>query len=81
MKMSNKISVRIDSDESHQPIENVKVTFGPHHFVDIMKNNGGIKFVMGVTHHAYVMDASKLNSEFEQLIWKLKENNPDNSVD
>ena len=79
--MYNRLLVRIDGGQNQSPEENVKVIFGPHHFVDIIKNNGGVKFVLGVTHHAVMLDASDTDSELEQLVWKLRKKNPKKSVE
>ena len=79
--MSNRLLVRIDGGQNQSPEENVKVVFGPHHFVDIIKNNGGVKFVLGVTHHAVMLDASETDSELENLVWKLREENPDKNAE
>ena len=79
--MSNRLTVRIDSNPEQKPEDNVKVTFGPHYFVDIMKDNGGIKFVLGATHHGVMLDASDIEGELEQVIWKLRNDNPEATVD
>ena len=79
--MSNRLLVRIDGGQNQSPEENVKVIFGPHHFVDIIKDNDGVKFVLGVTHHGVMLDASTTDSELENLVWKLREENPDKTAE
>jgi len=73
--MNDKINVRIDSNESEIPKENVKVEFGPHYFVDIMKDNSGVKFVLATTRHGIMLDASEVEGELERAIEFLRENN------
>jgi len=79
--MENRISVRIDSNERETPTENVKIEFGPHYFVDIMKDESGIKFVLGATHHGVMLDASAVGGELERAIEQLREKNPEKIVD
>jgi hypothetical protein len=79
--MNNRINVRIDSNESENPKENVKIEFGPHYFVDIMKDKSGAKFVLGATHHGIMLDASTVGGELERAIGQLRENNPEMTVD
>lgn len=79
--MDNRINVRIDSNESDSPKENVKIEFGPHYFVDIMKDKSGVKFVLGATHHGIMLDASTVGGELEHAIEQLRENNPEKTVD
>ena len=74
--MSNRISVRIDSEPPITPKENVKIVFGPHYFVDIMKDNDQVKFVIGTTHHGVILDASEIDGELEEVIEKIKTDNP-----
>ena len=70
--MSDRVLVRIDSEQSITPKENVKIVFGPHYFVDIMKEDDQVKFVIGTTHHGVVLDASEIDGELEQVIEKIK---------
>ena len=79
--MENRISVRIDSNEREQPFENVKIEFGPHYFVDIMKDNNGVKFVLGATHHGVMLDASEIGGELERAIEQLRKKNPKRTLD
>jgi hypothetical protein len=75
---SKRIIVKIDGDErGFKPKRNIKVLFGPHHFVDIIKHKNGIKFVLGVTHHGVMMDASNVSSQLEEFIWKSRDEYPD----
>jgi len=78
---STRLEVTIDGKEEIFPTQKVKVIFGPHHFVDIFKEKDKIKFVVGVTHHGVMMDASRVSSELESFIWESKDRYPDYSVD
>ena len=74
--MSDRILVRVDSEPSIKPKENVKIVFGPHYFVDIMKENDQVKFVIGTTHHGLMLDASEVDGELEKVIEKIKMDSP-----
>ena len=63
-------------------IANVRLVFGPHHFVDLRRReDGGVDFVMGTTHHGFLADASIVNSELEGIINEVREAHPDLTVD
>jgi len=50
-------------------IANVRLVFGPHHFVT------------GTTHHGFLADASIVDSELERIINEVREAHPDLTVD
>jgi len=63
-------------------IANVRLVFGPHHFVDLRRReDGGVDFVMGTTHHGFLADASIVGSELEGIINEVREAHPDLTVD
>ena len=63
-------------------IANVRLVFGPHHFVDLRRReDGGVDFVMGTTHHGFLADASIVDSELEGIITEVREARPDLTVD
>ncbi len=63
-------------------ITNVRLVFGPHHFVDLhRREDGGVDFVMGTTHHGFRADASIVDSELERIISEVREAHPDLTVD
>ena len=63
-------------------ITNVRLVFGPHHFVDLhRREDGGVEFVMGATHHGFLADASIVDSELEGIISEVREAHPDLTVD
>jgi hypothetical protein len=63
-------------------ITNVRLVFGPHHFVDLhRREDGGVDFVMGTTHHGFLADASVADSELEGIINEVREAHPDLKVD
>ena len=76
-----RIQVTFDDSAEVRPRKSVRVVFGPHHFVEVFKKNGKINFVMGVTHHGVMMDATNLDSQLEKFIWEVRERYPDTAVD
>ena len=46
-----------------------------------MKDESGIKFVLGATHHGVMLDASIVGGELERAIEQLREKNPEKIVD
>ena len=63
-------------------ITNVRLVFGPHHFVDLHRREaGGVDFVMGTTHHGFLADASVADSQLERIIKEVREAHPDLAVD
>jgi hypothetical protein len=56
--------------------------FGPYHFVDLhRREDGGVDFVMGTSHHGFLADASTVDSELERIINEVREAHPDLTVD
>jgi hypothetical protein len=63
-------------------IANVRLVFGPHHFVELQRReDGGVDFVMGTTHHGFRADASVVNSELEGIINEVRQAHPGLTVD
>jgi hypothetical protein len=63
-------------------ITDVRLVFGPHHFVELhRREDGGVDFVMGATHHGFRADASIVDSQLEGIINEVREAHPDLTVD
>ena len=63
-------------------IANVRLVFGPHHFVELhRRQDGGVDFVLGATHHGFLADASIVGSPLEGIINEVREAHPDLTVD
>jgi len=68
--------------DSNGVITSVRLVFGPHHFVDLQRReDGGVDFVMGTTHHGFLADASIVGSELEGIINEVRRAHPDLTVD
>jgi len=78
MKAENRI--RLDIVEN-TPGKQIKVNFGPHYFVDIFEKDGKATFVLGATHHGFMVDASEVNGELEKIIYEVRGAHPDKTVD
>lgn len=62
-------------------IQSVRIVFGPHHFVDLIDEDGKLSFAVGFTHHGFKADASEVNGELEQLIEEIRRAHPDKAID
>jgi len=47
---------------------NVKIVFGPHHYINITKERDKVTFNIGATHHGIEVDASVVDSETYKMI-------------
>lgn len=55
-------------------IQKVRLVFGPHYFVELHeKEEGGVEFVLGATHHGFHADASQVGGELEKIIYEVRE--------
>ena len=61
--------------------DRVRVTFGPHHFAEIFREDGRVKFVVGATHHCFLANASEVPSQLERLVEEVRAAHPDLAVD
>ncbi len=60
----------------------VRIVFGPHHFVELHREEDGkVSFVLGATHHGFKADASEVSGELYRLIEEIRENHPEKQVD
>lgn len=73
------IKVMRRSDNS---VSDVRITFGPHHFIELHSDfSGNVEFIIGATHHGVKADASNVPSELETMIGVLRSSFPDNLYD
>lgn len=55
----------------------VRVVFGPHYFIELtLKEDEGVDFVLGATHHGFRADASEVNGELEAIINEVRQGHP-----
>ena len=54
-----------------------KLTFGPHYYLEIYKENERIIFNLGATHHGFKVDASRVGEGLETIIHYVRKNFPD----
>lgn len=60
----------------------VRLVFGPHYFVELIRQKGGkISFVLGATHHGFKVDASEVGGDLEKLINEIRDRHPKTCVD
>lgn len=69
---------RIERDAQGK-IKTVSLAFGPHHFVEVMIEEGRVKCAIGTTHHGIRADAADVNSELERMIDELKTRHPESA--
>ena len=68
--------------DTNGAIANVRLVFGPHHFAELhRREDGGVDFVMGTTHHGFLADASVVDSELEGIIQEVRAAHPNLTVD
>ena len=73
---------RIEEPEVERDAEGiraVRLVFGPHHFVEVIRESDGVKLSIGATHHGIRADASEVMGELEQLVEELKRAHPEKS--
>ena len=74
------ISIRLN-DKSIDEDRNLRIVFGPHHYINLIKEDNKISFELGCTHHGVKFDASIVDSELYNVIEFLRENYPLNKTD
>lgn len=59
----------------------LRVAFGPHHFLELVEDEGKVSLAIGATHHGFHADASDVNSELEQICEEIRQRHPDKAID
>ena len=75
------MATRLDLELGSISTDRVRISFGPHYFVEISKDKEKIQFVLGATHHGIKADASAVGGELEKMIESLRHEFSDNRVD
>lgn len=78
MNQLRDVKIKKDQDGNY---ENIRVTFGPHYFIEINAGDNKTTFVLGVTHHDFRADASEIDGELERFINEVRSNHPNNLID
>ena len=72
----------VETDQDAQgDYTRVRLVFGPHYFVELYREETGVSFVLGATHHGFKADASEVGGELERLINEVRQAHPENMVD
>jgi hypothetical protein len=58
----------------------LRAAFGPHHFLELIDENGKVSLAIGATHHGFRADASEVNSELEKLCEEIRQRHPDKAI-
>lgn len=74
----SKVTIQRDENGNYKSVE---LLFGPHYFVDIVKEGGKVTFILGATHHGFKADASEVGGELERFIYEIRERHSDNLID
>jgi len=76
----NSLSIEKDQDGN---IESAEISFGPHFAVrvDHEGRDESLRFVLVATHHGFMADASEVGGELEEIIYKIRNLYPQNTVD
>jgi len=72
--------VNVERDEAGN-YKQVQLAFGPHYFVELVTEEGGVNLYVGATHHGFKADASEVNGELERFIYEIRERHPENAFD
>ena len=73
--------IEVEKDDAGE-IQRVRLGFGPHYFVELLsKENEGVDFVLGATHHGFIADATEINGELEKIINEVRDAHPNKRVD
>lgn len=75
------MSARLELEVGTVSPDKVRITFGPHYFLEVSKHKEKVKFVVGATHHGVMADASMVGGELEKMIEVLRREFPKNTVD
>lgn len=78
---NKRLSIKIDDKTNISNIEKVKISFGPHHFCNITKDEEDIYFEVGFTHHGVKFKASQVDGELYKVIDKIRKEYPNNKTD
>jgi hypothetical protein len=70
--------IEIERDKT-ETIQSVRFAFGPHYFVEVVRQGGRVQFHVGATHHGIRADASEVNGELERFVDELKRAHPGNA--
>jgi hypothetical protein len=75
-------SIDVDVERrANGDVVRARIRFGPHHRVEVWKDNERTSFALVATHHGFKADASDLNGELERIINQIRETNPELAVD
>lgn len=73
-------SIEIKNDQAGNHTS-IKVVFGPHYFLEINDVEGHTEFTLIATHHGFKVDATEVGKGLEEIIYLVKENYPETSID
>lgn len=61
--------------------QELRVVFGPHHFVEVASIGGQVRFRLGTTHHGFETDASEVSSQLEKVIGEVRQTHSELRID
>jgi hypothetical protein len=62
-----RMDIEITTDSENNPLR-VKLSFGPHHFIEIGLIDSKVHVLKGETHHSTMYEAASVPSEWESVI-------------
>jgi len=80
MKERQTISIRLN-DKLIDDNRELRIVFGPHHYINLKRIDNSISFELGCTHHGVKFDASVVDSELYRAIEFLRDECPLNKTD
>ena len=74
--------VRVNDVRIHgKDLNQLKISFGPHHFLNIYEEDQKLYIELGATHHGVKLQADEVDGELYQAIEYLREKFPQNIID
>jgi hypothetical protein len=73
-------SVVVEGDQ-RTGYKRVQVLFGPNYFLELVENEGRVRFLLGAHHTGFKADASELQGELQKYISEVQERHPESALE
>ena len=76
-----KIRAVVTEGNRESGYKRVQVLFGTNYFLEIVEEEGRVRFVLGAHHTAFKADASEANGELQNYINEVMERHPESIME